>query len=245
MSSIKGKVALITGANRGIGRAIAELFAREGAVVAGAARNVELLEEVCSGIRTSGGKATAYQLDLRDEKSIKSVIEKVQDDLGPIDILINNAGVIHLKTITDTPTDILDEIMDINLRGVFITCREVLPSMMERRSGRIINLGSLAGRTGYVEQAAYCASKHAMVGFTRVLAMEAQAFGVRVHLLSPGGVRTEMTTELRAFRNEPEDSPDWMTAEEVAEAALYLCGQEGAGVTDEIVLRRFKSAPWR
>ena len=245
MGSIEGKVALITGANRGIGRAIAELFAREGALVAGAARNLELLEEVCSGIRANGGRAVAYQLDLRDEKSVKHVVEKVQSEIGPIDILVNNAGIIHLKSIIDTPTDIFDEIMDINLRGVFIACREVLPSMMARGSGRIINLGSLAGRTGYVEQAAYCASKHAMVGFTKVLAMEAQPFGVRVHLLSPGGVRTEMTTELRASRNEPEDSPDWMTAKEVAEAALYLCGQDGVGVTDELVLRRFKSAPWR
>lgn len=245
MSSISGKVVFITGANRGIGRAIAELFAVNGAIVAGAARDMSLLEEVCSGVRAKGGRATAYHLDLRDEESIKSALARVQAELGTIDILINNAGIINLKTIVDSSTDVLDEIMDTNLRGVFITCREVLPSMIERKSGRIINVGSLAGKTGYVEQAAYCASKHALVGFTKVLAMETQQHGVRIHMLSPGGVLTELTDDLRASRNEPPDAPDWMRPEEVAEGALYLCTQDGPGVTDELVLRRYKSAPWR
>ena len=135
--------------------------------------------------------------------------------------------------------------MATNVRGVFLTCREVLPEMIERRRGRIINVGSTAGRRGYEEQGAYCASKHALAGLSKVLAIEAQKHGVRVQMLSPGGVLTGLSSDLRASRGESEDSPEWMTTEEIARAAIYLCTQDGAAITDELILRRFASEPWR
>jgi len=245
MGLLDGQVAFITGASRGIGRAIAESFAAEGASVAAAARSEAEIAALCGRIVSSGGKAIAIKLDLRSEESVKQAIARARSELGPIDILVNNAGVIALKKIVDTETEVWDDLMDTNARGAFLTCREVLPEMIERRKGRIINVGSTAGRRGYDEQGAYCASKHALAGLSKVLAIETQRYGIRVHMLSPGGVLTGLSSELRASRGEPEDSPDWMTPEEIARAALYLCTQDGAAMTDELILRRFASEPWR
>lgn len=245
MGLLEGQVAFITGASRGIGRAIAIAFAKDGARIGAAARNEEQLASLCSEIEAMGGECIGIPMDLRSEESIKAAVSKIQSNLGPIDLLINNAAVIELNTIVNTSTEAWDILMDTNIRGLFITCREVLPQMMKRQSGRIINIGSMAGRRGYPEQGAYCASKHALVGLSKVLAIENQKYGIRVHMLSPGGVLTELSSELRASRGESEDSPEWMTSEEVAEAALYLCSQTGAAFTDEILLRRFASEPWR
>lgn len=245
MGLLDGKAALVTGAGRGIGKAIVEALAREGAAVAAAARSNDEIERLCAGVTAAGGRAIPIVMDVRDEKSIKSGIEKTRRELGQIDILVNNAGVLALHRIADTPTQTWDEIMSTNVRGVFLLCREVLPEMTQRRSGRIINIGSAAGRRGYPEQGAYCASKHALAGLTKVLAAETQKHGVRVHLLSPGGVLTELSSSLRASRGEADDSPEWMTSEEVAAAALYLCTQTGAAFTDELTLRRFAAEPWR
>ena len=245
MGILDGQVTLITGAGRGIGKAISEAFAAEGAIIAAAARSEDEITAVCNGIKSRGGKAMPVAMDLRSEESIISAVSKVQSEFGPIHVLVNNAAIITLSSITQTSTQDWDDLMSTNMRGLFITCREVLPQMMERRSGRIINIGSLAGRRGYVEQGAYCTSKHALVGFTKVLALETQPYGIRVNMLSPGGVLTDLSSDLRASRGESEDSPEWMTPEEVAQAALYLCTQNGAAMTDELVLRRFASEPWR
>ncbi|MCE5324241.1 SDR family oxidoreductase [bacterium] len=245
MSILNGQTAFITGAGRGIGRAIVEAFAAEGAVIAAAARTEKEINTICKQINDNGGKALPIVMDLKSEKSIKSAIQKAHSELGHIDVLVNNAGVMALNKICDTSTQTWDDIMNTNVRGVFITCREVIPQMMERQSGRIINIGSMAGRRGYPEQGAYCTSKHALVGLSKVLAIETQKYGIRVHVISPGGVLTGMSTNLRADRGESEDSPNWMTAEEVARAAVYLCTQDGAAFTDELVLRRFASEPWR
>ncbi len=184
-------------------------------------------------------------MDLRSEESIKNAIAEGRSRLGQIDILVNNAAIIALHKITETSTETWDDVMSTNVRGVFLTCREVLPEMMERRSGRIINIGSTAGRRGYEEQGAYCASKHALAGLSKVLAIETQKYNIRVQMLSPGGVLTGLSSELRASRGEAEDSPEWMTVEEIAQAAVYLCSQKGAAITDELILRRFASEPWR
>ena len=245
MAVMNGQVALVTGASRGIGRAIAEAFAREGAAVAVAARSEALLKKLCDTIAASGGRAVPIVMDLNSEESIRAAVSRVRSELGPIDVLVNNAGVLRLHRIADTPTAAWDEVMSVNVRGVFLTCREVLPEMMLRRAGRIINVGSSAGRRGYVEQGAYCASKHALAGLTKVLSLEGQPYGIRVNMLSPGGVLTELSRELRSSRGEPEDSPEWMTPDEVAQAAVYLCSQTGAGTTDELILRRYMAESWR
>lgn len=245
MGVLDGQTALITGASRGIGRSIALAFASEGARVAVCARSLQETSNVCCEIEAAGSEAAAFQVDLRSEESIKEMVADVNSRFGPIDILVNNAAVIVLSPLTDTSTEEWDNAMSTNVRGVFMTCREVVPQMMERRNGRIINVGSMAGHRGYKEQGAYCASKHALAGLSKVLAIETQAYGIRVHVLSPGGVLTGLSRDLRASRGEPEDSAEWMTPEEVAKAALYLCSQDRAAFTDELVLRRYASEPWR
>lgn len=244
MLSVKDKVTIITGGGRGIGRAMALLFAREGAKVAVTARTVDEIEEVASKITVFGGSAVAIQADLNSADDIKRLIKETESALGPVDILINNAGALRLAPIIKTPVEMWDEIMSINLRAVFLTCKEALPGMIARRSGRIINVGSMAGRRGYVEQGAYCASKHGLIGLSKVMALETQKYGIRVHVLAPGGVLTELSRELRESRGNDDDT-DWMSTEEVAQAALYLCSQNGPATTDELVLRRYESDPWR
>lgn len=245
MGVLDGQTALVTGASRGIGRAIVEAFAREGALVAAAARSEDQLAKLCERVGSAGGRAVPIAMDLRSEDSIKSATARARAELGRMDVLVNNAGVLELHSIAETPTEVWDEIMSVNVRGVFLACREVLPEMIARRSGRIINVGSSAGRRGYVEQGAYCTSKHALAGLTKVLTLEAQPHGVRVNMLSPGGVLTSLSSDLRASRGEPEDSPEWMTAEEVAQGAVYLCTQTGAATTDELILRRYEAESWR
>jgi 3-oxoacyl-[acyl-carrier protein] reductase len=245
MGKLDGQVVLVTGAGKGIGKAIVELFAAEGALIGACGRNMASLDAVCSDVVSAGGKAVPIKLELQSAESIEAAAAECVAELGPIDILINNAGIIALDKLNDTSAEVWDEIMSTNVRGPFLMCKAVVPSMMERHTGRIINVGSMAGRRGYPEQGAYCASKHALVGYSKVLALETQKFGIRVHMLSPGGVLTELSRDLREFRGETEDSPEWMTAQECAEAAMYLCTQTGAAFTDELVLRRFASEPWR
>jgi NAD(P)-dependent dehydrogenase (short-subunit alcohol dehydrogenase family) len=245
MGLLDGQTALVTGAGRGIGKAIVEAFAREGAAVVAAARTTQEIERLCADVRANGGTAAPVTMDVKCEESIKNAVEKTRRQLGRIDILVNNAGVIALREIVDTSTETWDDLMSTNVRGVFLLCREVLPEMIERRSGRIINVGSAAGRRGYKEQGAYCASKHALAGLTKVLSLETQQYGVRVQMLSPGGVLTGLSSDLRASRGEAEDSPEWMASQEVAAAALYLCTQTGAAFTDELALRRYAAEPWR
>jgi NAD(P)-dependent dehydrogenase (short-subunit alcohol dehydrogenase family) len=137
----------------------------------------------------------------------------------------------------------LNKVVGTNLIGPFLCAKAVLPSMMSRKSGRIINIGSLAGRQGYTSQGAYCASKHGLAGLTKVLAIECKPHNIRVNMISPGGVLTSLSSNLLASRGT--DSSEWMTPEEVADAVLYVAKQEGTATTDELVLRRFASEPWR
>lgn len=244
---LKGKVAFITGASKGIGACTAKLLAKQGIKIACIARSKELLEKTCEDIRTQGGTALAIPIDLYSEPDIIKAINITKQKLGNIDILINNAGMLNLSDIVDTSTEIYEKVMDLNVKAIFITCREILPDMIKSKSGTIINIGSLAGRRGYPSQSIYCASKHAVAGFTKALALETKNHNIRVHLLCPGGVLTDMTLDLRKSRGEEikEDNPEWMTAEEIVEGVLYLLSQKGAAITDELVLRRYSSEPWR
>jgi NAD(P)-dependent dehydrogenase (short-subunit alcohol dehydrogenase family) len=244
MGQLQGEVAVITGGGRGIGRAIAFALADEGAKIAVAARSATEIEAVAGRINAGGGLAVAIRADLTVEEDVKRIIHEAEATLGQIDILINNAAVLKLAPVSESTTEMWDELMSVNIRSVFIACREVLPGMMERRSGRIINVGSTAGRRGYVEQGAYCASKHALIGLTKVLALETRPYGIRVQALSPGGVLTGLSQELRESRGNERDD-EWMTPEEIARAAVYLCTQDGAAITDELILRRYESEPWR
>jgi NAD(P)-dependent dehydrogenase (short-subunit alcohol dehydrogenase family) len=240
--SLTGKVALVTGGGRGIGRAAATALAARNAAVGILARTREEIEAVAQAIRAGGGRALPVVCDVRSEEQVAAAFDAVERELGPVDIVVNNAGELLLKPLAETGLDEWRSVLEVNLTGAFIVAREAM-RRMSRRPGRIINVGSLAGRRGYPEQGAYCASKHGLVGLTKVMAIEGQPLGIRVHLVSPGGVLTDLSAGLRAARKD--DASLWMTPEEVADAIVFCALQEGAAVSDEICLRRFDSEPWR
>src|SRR6185503_11081391 len=188
---LKGKVTLITGGGRGIGKAIALAFAREGARIAVAARTAEQVEQVA---REIGGGAISAVCDVSDPQSVTHMFTDVQDRLGDVDILVNNAGIAESATLVTTSDDLWQRHLAINLSGTFYCTRAALPAMLEKKWGRVINVASIAGKTGAPYIAAYAASKHGVMGLTRSVALEVAAAGVTVNAICPGYVDTEMVT---------------------------------------------------
>jgi len=239
--SINGKTALITGASRGIGKTIARMLAREGVRVALNGRSVEHLETVRREIEAMGGMAVLCPGDLADPAVPKKVVEKTLRQLGALDILINNAGVGIPKPLMDTTAEEWDYHMAINARAPFLLCREAVPHLRKSDCATIINISSVVGIKGYVNQGAYSASKHALMGFTKVLAQELFKDDIRVYVLSPGGVATEMVTQMR-----PDIDPDdLIDPEDFAEIVRFLLTHRGSAVIDEINVRRASNRPWK
>lgn len=243
--SIEGKVAVITGAGRGIGRAVALKFAAAGAKgIALAARTSSEIDSVADEVARLGAVALRTPTDVSSEADVRHLFECTEDRLGPVDILVNNAGVMILSPIAETPVAEWQRVMGVNLLGAFLCSKAVMPSMMARKTGRIINIGSMAGRRGYAGQGAYSASKHGLYGLSKVLAIEGQPYNIRVNVVSPGGVHTDLSQELLSTRSAAEAS-EWMSAEEVADAVVFVATQDGPAMTDDLVLRRYASEPWR
>ena len=228
---LKDKVTLITGAGRGIGRAVALTFAGEGARVAVTGRNLERLAQVVDEIRAGGGDAEAFALDVTSEDDAARVTEQVIEKWGQIDVLVNNAGVITYHTpVWDTTVEQWDEVMNTNLRGMFLACRAVIPHMMQREKGVIINIGSSSGRVPEGDYGAYVTSKYGVVGYTASLAHSLRHHGIRVNGINPDWVDTDMA---RAF--DPDGHPDWITGEEIAQAALYLAAHAPKLMTGQFI----------
>ncbi|MDZ4857956.1 MAG: SDR family oxidoreductase, partial [Candidatus Hydrogenedentes bacterium] len=156
-----------------------------------------------------------------------------------IDILVNNAGYASFKPFIELSLKEWQQTIDVNLTGTFLVTKAVAPSMIARKSGRIINISSVAGLKPLMNQSAYCASKHGLNGLSKVLAMELREYGIGVHAICPGGVDTRLTQEAMPER----DKSDWMTPEDIAHACLYLATLSSRATTDELVVRRFDSAP--
>lgn len=237
---LAGKVALVTGASRGIGRAISLALAGEGATVVLAARAVGKLEETADKVGKAGGQAHIVVTELTDEDSIKNLIDVVREKYGKLDILVNNAGVTHSAKLEETATEDWQRCMMVNARAPFILCRQALPLLREAQAGCIINISSVVGVKGYPLQSAYTASKHALRGMTISLAEELRGSTVRVHLLCPGGVNTEMVGSVRPDIKKE----DLIEPGEIAELLLYLATHKGNAVMDELHIRRAVSAPW-
>ncbi len=202
MKKLQGKVALVTGAGRGIGRAIAEAFAREGAQVAATARTVAELNDLVSAIGDAGGRAKAFQADLADRAAIPKLLAEVTAALGPIDILVNNAGLgssSNPKPVVDFDDDFWDLSMAINLNAPYLLTKALLPGMIERGWGRIITVASINSRVHSFHGAAYSASKHAVLGFMRTVAAETAAQGVTANCICPGPVKTLMNDKRMAY----------------------------------------------
>ncbi len=237
---LSGKVALVTGAGRGIGRAISLALAGHGAKVALAARSAAELDRVRTEILRKGGEGVALPADLADPEAPRLLVKAVVETFHGLDILVNNAGAAVSRTIAETTLEEWDGLMAINARAPFLLCREAIPHLKKSGCGRIVNICSVVGYKGYTKQGAYTASKHALAGFTKVLAQEVMADGIRVHLVSPGGVDTQLASAMRPDL----DRPGLTTPEEVAETILFLICQEGNAIIDEVNIRRPGKSPW-
>ena len=188
MNFLSGKVAVVTGGNRGIGRGIAEALHREGASVALTARDAARARQAAGEI---GERAHGFACDVRDEAAVRRLFEDVERVTGGVDILVNNAGVGRFAPVAETTPDDWREVIETNLNGVFYCCREAIPRMKRRGGGYIFNISSLAGKNPFANGAAYNASKFGLNGFSEALMMEVRYDGIRVSYLMPGSVATE------------------------------------------------------
>ncbi len=236
---LTGRVALVTGASQGIGRACALALAAEGATVALGARNTAKLAEVKAEIEAAGGRAEVFALDIASEESIRSCAKAVLETMGTVAILVNNAGITRDGLVLRMKRADWDEVIGTNLTGAFLMTQALLSAMLRNRWGRIINLSSVVGRTGQAGQVNYAASKAGLLGMTRSLAREVASRGVTVNAVAPGYIETPMTAVL----NDAQRSAMLATIPlgrvgtdaEIAHAVAYLAS-EGAGyVTGQVL----------
>ena len=237
---LRGQLAIVTGASRGIGRAIACALAAEQAAVALVGRDLAALGRTGDEVAAAGGIAMVAPADMADEGGLCDMVRSVVERFGRIDILVNNAGITHSAKLQETRTEDWDRCMAVNARGPFILCRQVLPVLKRAPRGRIINISSVVGVKGYALQSAYTASKHALRGMSIALAEELRGSSVRVHVICPGGVDTDMVGRVRPDINKDE----LINPREIAELVVYLATHEGNAVLDELHIRRATAAPW-
>ena len=237
---LRGKVALVTGASRGIGKAIAAELGRCGAAVALASRDAAAIAGAAVGVSASGAETLAVPADVSREDQVEELFRRIEAWRGRLDILVNNAGVGSFGPLRDFPVDDLDRMLAVNVRGTFLCSRAALRLMGPRRSGYIVNIASVVGFKGYPDQAGYTASKHGVMGLTKSLAVEAQADGIRVSAILPGGVDTDLVGAARPDL----DRSDLMQPEDIARAVLFLLSLPDRAAIDEIYIRRRTSRPF-
>jgi len=214
MQTIAGKVALITGAGRGIGRATAVAFAQEGIHVGLVGRTLENLQQVAEELKRYDVKVAIAAANVADLDSITAAVESIRGELGAIDILVNNAGISKFGNFMDLTPEEWTNIIDVNVKGVYYTTRAVLPEMIERKTGDIINISSTAGQKGAPITSAYSASKAAVIGLSESLMLEVRKKNIRVTTLTPSTVATDMAVELNLTDGNPEKV---MQAEDLAD----------------------------
>jgi NAD(P)-dependent dehydrogenase (short-subunit alcohol dehydrogenase family) len=245
---LHGKTALISGGNRGIGQAIAEAYAAEGADLVLTARNTDLLETVAEALRRAHGiRCVTFACDVTDEPAVHAMVEQAEAD-APIDVLVNNAGIYGAGRFLDLSSDDFRRMFEVNFYGLVHLTQAVLPLMIRRKNGRVINIASTAGKWGAPYQSAYTASKHAVVGLTRCIALETAEHNVLVNAICPWFVETDMMQSAVKGRSEaagvaPETLVErWKSAaplkrflrsEEVAPLAVYLAADESSYVTGQ------------
>lgn len=237
---LKDKVAVVTGGSRGIGKGIVQAFAAEGAKVAIVYRgSQQAAEELVQEVSAKGGQAKAYQCDVAQLGSVEECVKKIEADLGAIDIVVNNAGVIHDDLFVRLEPEHWNTVLATNLGGTYHFCKALAYPMMRRRSGRIINLSSVAAEHVNMGQTNYAASKGAINAFTRALALELAGRGVTVNAIAPGFIETDMSA---AVRNKAGDMIKKIipmkrigTPEDIARVAVFLASEESAYITGQVI----------
>ncbi len=239
MASLKGRIALVTGASQGIGRACALELARAGATVALAARNESKLAETAAEIESAGGQAAAFALDVASEESIKAGAKAILDRFGKVEILVNNAGITRDGLVLRMKRPDWDDVVGTNLTGAFLLTQALLSAMLRNRWGRIINITSVVGRTGQAGQVNYAASKAGLIGMTRSLAREVASRGITVNAVAPGYIETPMTAVLDEKQREammgqiPLGRPG--TDLEIAQSVAFLASDAAAYITGHVL----------
>jgi 3-hydroxybutyrate dehydrogenase len=247
---LAGRHVLITGASRGIGRAIAQRFAGEGAALFLVARQAEPLERAAEELRADGAHVAIHACDLGRHADVTAMVDAAVATLGHLDVLVNNAGVYKAARLLDLTPEDFDRVLQVNLYGAFFAMQQVLRHMQPRGSGKVVNIASTAGKWGSMNQSAYNASKHALVGLTRCAALEMAAHGIQVNAICPGFVQTDMLDEFRAHADilgVPFEQVlqaglarvplrRFLQPDEIAQLAVYLASAESDGMTGQSLL---------
>ena len=229
MITLENQVAVVTGAGRGIGRAIAMELGALGMRVGLASRTRSELEETAGRIKASA----VFPSDIRCREDVEHLLEGVTRTLGPIDVLVNSAGIGIYGPVTDSTDEDFDAVLETNLKGIFFACRSVLPSMIERKRGHIINIASIAGKVVSANRALYCASKFGVVGFSNSLAEEVREHGIRVSVICPGSTNTAFSPE----NKEGKSRQRMLQPGDVAHTVRMILAQEPHSFISEVVMR--------
>ena len=243
-SSLDDNIAIVTGGTVGIGRAVCLALAGQGANIVVVGRNKERLEQTIAELKKlkNGTMPTAMSLDVRKEADMEEMVKRTVNQYGRIDILVTAAGILRakggfLKTLVKMTSEEWEEVLDTNLKGVFLSNRAVLPIMVNQRSGNIVNISSTSGRTGFAYDTAYCASKFGVIGLTEALAIEMRQYGIRVQVVLPGAIETGMWNQ-----NGPLPTPrEILSPDRVADIILYMVAQPDDTVISTPVIEPFKT----
>jgi 3-oxoacyl-[acyl-carrier protein] reductase len=228
---LKGKVALVTGASRGIGFAIAQKLGQMGARLSLCAREANRLEKAAKEIQSQGGSAVAVPAAVTHASDISALVKKTEQTLGPIEILVNNAGIGYFAPIQQAEEANWDAVLDTNLKAVFLLSKAVAPGLIERRGGHIVNIASLAGKNAFAGGSIYCASKWGLLGLTQCMAEDLRPYGIRVSAICPGTVATEFSPHAG------KDPRKMLQPEDVAHAVEMILTQAPQSFISEVELR--------
>jgi len=231
MTTLSGKTVLVTGASKGIGKAIAIAFGTAGANVVATGRNQGEIVDVTATISARGSNAIGVTADLGKESEIDLMVDAAQKEFGGVDILVNNAAIIHPRiSIVDFDADLWRDVLNVNLTGAFLITQKLLPGMIERKHGKVINISSIGGRSGGAGRGAYRVTKSGLISFTQTLAAEVYEHGINVNAICPGGTDTEGYRD--AFNTTGRsENPKLMDPAEIAEVALFLASDASSAIT--------------
>jgi 3-oxoacyl-[acyl-carrier protein] reductase len=231
---LHGSTAVISGATEGIGRAIAVMLGTRGAKLAICARSGDKVKETVAALQRDGVEVVGSSCDVSDEASVAEFATLVHEHLGPVDVLVNNAGVGHMAPVDELPLEQFDQTMSVNVRGPFLMTRAFLPEMKLRTRGQIVNIASLAGRNGFPGGTAYSASKHAVLGFSKSLMLELRQYGIRVVAVCPGSVVTPFFDKSGMELQSPERK---LRAEDVAQTVVTALELPDRALISELDIR--------